>query len=148
MEHIINKHLVFLELSAENKDMAICMLASELEKEKRVSDSEEFAKAVLEREEVFPTAIGFEAAIPHGKSSCVLQTTIAYARLKAPILWEEDEYIRHIIMLAVPEEAAGNYHMYMLAELSRNLMREEFREKLFHQSSEEEIVEQIVQLKM
>lgn len=148
MGHIINEHLVFLELSAENKDMAICMLASELEKERRVSDSKEFAKAVLEREEVFPTAIGLEAAIPHGKSSCVLQTTIAYARLKTPILWEDDEYIRHIIMLAVPEEAAGDVHMHMLAELSRNLMCEEFRERLFHQSSQKEIVEQIIQMKV
>ena len=97
---------------------------------------------------IYPTAIGFEAAIPHGKGSCVKKASIAYAKLTDPIIWEEDEEVRYVILLAVPEKLSGDFHVKMLAELSRNLIRDDFRNSLFAMDSEDEIVDKISSLQI
>lgn len=146
MYDIINENLVFLDVYGESKEMLIHMAALKLKEEGRIEDAEVFTNSVLEREEVYPTAIGFETAIPHGKSPTVLKTTIAYMKLSNSILWEEDEQVKYVILLAIPQEAAGDFHVKMLAELSRNLMRDDFRETLFHQIGSAGVVQQIINL--
>lgn len=90
------------------------------------------------REAVFSTGLGFSFAIPHSKSEHIEQSTISVARLKAPVLWGDEE-AQFIIMLTLNKHAAGDQHMRIFSRLARRIMHEDFRSALVNASSEEAI---------
>ena len=57
---------------------------------------------------------------------------ICFGRTKEPVVWNEEsgETADLIILIAVPLSEAGDTHLKILANLSRRLMHEEFRESL------------------
>ena len=44
-------------------------------------------------------------------------------------------------MIGVPESAAGNLHLKILAELSKGLIRDDFRDRLLSSESKDEVFE-------
>ena len=141
MDKIINKNLVALDMEASSKDEVIRELAKFLEKDGKLCDYEGYVKQVFDREKEFPTAIGFDVAIPHGKTNCVKTAAVAFGRLKDYVQWSDEEKIKYVFLIAVPESEAGDKHLQILAQLSRAIMREEFREKLKNSSSIEEVLD-------
>ncbi|AGY74905.1 PTS sugar transporter subunit IIA [Clostridium autoethanogenum] len=141
MNDIINKDLVVLDLEASSKEEVIRKLSKLIEKQDKLIDFDGYVKQVFEREEDFPTSIGFDVAIPHGKSDSVKSAAVAFARLKKEVKWSEEESVKYVFLIAVPEKEAGDRHLQILAQLSRKIMREEFRTKLQEASNIEEILE-------
>ncbi|OAA93253.1 PTS sugar transporter subunit IIA [Clostridium coskatii] len=141
MNDIINKDLVVLDLEASSKEEVIRKLSKLIEKQEKLIDFDGYVKQVFEREKDFPTSIGFDVAIPHGKSDSVKSAAVAFARLKKEVKWSEEESVKYVFLIAVPEKEAGDRHLQILAQLSRKIMREEFRTKLCEASSIEEILE-------
>lgn len=139
MGSLINKELIVLDMEAKTKDEAIQKLAELIHKQGRLENLDEYIAAVHKREEEYPTSVGFDVSIPHGKSDAVKSATVAFARLKEPVKWSMDEQAKYIFLLAVPEKEAGNTHLQVLAQLSRKIMRDEFREKLQESNSVDEI---------
>lgn len=90
------------------------------------------------REAVFSTGLGFSFAIPHSKSEHIEQSTISVARLKAPVMWGDEE-AQFIIMLTLNKHAAGDQHMRIFSRLARRIMHDDFRSALVNASSEEAI---------
>ncbi|MGG7523691.1 phosphoenolpyruvate--protein phosphotransferase [bacterium BS0013] len=90
------------------------------------------------RETVFSTGLGFSFAIPHSKSEHIEQSTISVARLKAPVMWGDEE-AQFIIMLTLNKHAAGDQHMRIFSRLARRIMHEDFRNALVNASSGEAI---------
>ena len=136
---LINKNLILVDLDVDSKDAAINMISRSIEKEGRLNDYDGFIKAVYDREEIFPTAIGYNFAIPHGKSDAVDTATVALGILKEEIQWSEEETAKYIFVIAVPEKEAGDTHLQVLAKLSRMIMRDEFRDSLKNAASVEEV---------
>ena len=130
MDDKITKEMIVLGLEAASKEEAIRGLAKVLEKQDKLTDYNDYVEHVFEREKVFPTAIGFNVAIPHGKCDSVKHAAVAFAKLKNEIKWSEEENVKYVFLIAVPEKEAGDTHLRILAQLSRKIMREEFREKL------------------
>lgn len=139
MINLINREMIMLDMEAETKAEVIEKLARIIEKQGRLVNLEDYIAQVHKREEEATTAVGFDVSIPHGKCDAVKIATVAFARLKKPIIWSDDEQVRYVFLLAVPEKEAGNTHLKILAELSRKIMRDEFREKLEKSNSIEEI---------
>ena len=90
------------------------------------------------REAVFSTGLGFGFAIPHSKSEHIEQSTISVARLKAPVMWGDEE-AQFIIMLTLNKHAAGDQHMRIFSRLARRIMHNDFRSALVNASSQEAI---------
>ena len=90
------------------------------------------------REAVFSTGLGFGFAIPHSKSEHIEQSTISVARLKAPVMWGDEE-AQFIIMLTLNKHAAGDQHMRIFSRLARRIMHDDFRSALVNASSQEAI---------
>lgn len=90
------------------------------------------------REAVFSTGLGFSFAIPHSKSEHIEQSTISVARLKAPVMWGDEE-AQFIIMLTLNKHAAGDQHMRIFSRLARRIMHDDFRNALVNASSGEAI---------
>ena len=90
------------------------------------------------REAVFSTGLGFSFAIPHSKSEHIEQSTISVARLKAPVMWGDEE-AQFIIMLTLNKHAAGDQHKRIFSRLARRIMHEDVRNALVNASSGEAI---------
>jgi PTS system fructose-specific IIA component len=145
MNNIITKDLIVLGLEASSKEEVIRKLAKVIESQGKLIDFDDYIDQVFKREKTFPTSIGFDVAIPHGKTDAVKSAAVAFARLKNEVQWSEEEMVRYVFLIAVPEKEAGDTHLQILSQLSRKIMREEFREKLQSADKVEELLELLTQ---
>lgn len=141
MDNLITKELIVLDLDLSSKEDVIKAMARVIEEQGRLYDYNNYVKQVFARENNFSTAIGFEVAIPHGKTDSVKNASLAFARLKNEIQWSDEEKVKYVFLIAVPETEAGDTHLKILAQISRKLMREEFREKLKFSLGIDELLE-------
>lgn len=144
MEKILNTKLVKLDFDAKDKLDAIDQLAKLIEEQGKLKDYEGYINQVLEREKIFPTSIGYSVSIPHGKCDSVNEAAIAFGRLNNEIKWSDEENIRYVFLIAVPESEAGDTHLKILAQISRKLMREEFRNKIEAAETADEIINAMI----
>ena len=158
MSTLINENLITLHLDAANKEEVLVKLAELIQNDKKLNcvwkekeldncqkcnfcHTEGFVTALKEREESYPTSVGYSFAIPHGKCNSVVESGIAFARLTKEIEWDEDEEVRYVFMIAVSEENASNEHLEILIKLSKSILDDEFRETLENTDSESEVLE-------
>lgn len=108
----------------------------------RIKDKGEFIKALYEREDTGSTYMGEEMAVPHGKSQTVVCASAAFCRLEPfqYVSGGEEETVRYVIMLAVPENTNDDSYMKILSSLSRLLVNNRFRDTLKNSCSKEEIL--------
>lgn len=129
MLSIINRDCMVFDLEADSKNQVIEQMVQKFDEQGYLSDKALFLKDVLDREEVFPTYLDSGIGLPHGKSDGTKQAGICVARLKKPVLWDdEDNMVDMVFMIAVKMGCDNNLHLQILARLSRALMHEEFIE--------------------
>ncbi|MGN5378937.1 fructose-specific PTS transporter subunit EIIC [Streptomyces lasalocidi] len=123
---------VRVALAAGGKEAAIREMAELLGRSGRVADVDELVASALRREEQGTTGLGEEIAIPHAKTDAVSAPVVGFARSAEGIEWGslDGTKARLVFMIAVPEAAAGDEHLRILALLSRKLMDPGFRERL------------------
>ncbi|ADI07573.1 PTS system, fructose subfamily, IIC subunit [Streptomyces bingchenggensis BCW-1] len=129
-------------LAADGKEAAIREMAELLTTSGKVADVAELVRAALAREEQGTTGLGEEIAIPHAKTDAVTEPVVGFARSPEGIEWGalDDTKAKLVFMIAVPEAAAGDEHLRILALLSRKLMSAEFRERLLEAADEAAIL--------
>lgn len=139
---VIKKDIIFLNLEAKSRDDALQQIIDGMAAGGYVSDKSKYMSAVMEREKKGTTGIGFGVAIPHGKSEGVTSPCVAYARLATPVDWNsfDGKLVNNIFLIGVPNENAGNDHLKILIELSKNLMHDEFRAALEKASTQDDIL--------
>ncbi|MFI2759852.1 fructose-specific PTS transporter subunit EIIC [Streptomyces echinatus] len=128
----LTRRTVRVALGAVEKDAAIREMAELLARSGRVADGAELVATALRREEQGTTGLGEEIAIPHAKTDAVTAPVVGFARSAEGVEWGSPDgtKARLIFMIAVPEAAAGDEHLRILALLSRKLMDAGFRERL------------------
>lgn len=133
---------VSLGLAAEDKEAAIREMAELLAGTGKVTDVDALTAAALAREELGTTGLGEEIAIPHAKTDAVSAPAVAFARSGAGIEWGalDGTRARLIFMIAVPEAAAGDEHLRILALLARKLLDTGFRERLLNAAGTDEVL--------
>ncbi|MDX3230881.1 fructose-specific PTS transporter subunit EIIC [Streptomyces sp. ME19-01-6] len=129
-------------LAADGKEAAIREMAELLATSGKVADVAELVRAALAREEQGTTGLGEEIAIPHAKTEAVTEPVVGFARSPEGIEWGalDGTKAKLVFMIAVPEAAAGDEHLRILALLSRKLMSAEFRERLLGAADEAAIL--------
>ncbi len=134
---MLEEDLVKLDSTASTKAEAIKELTDRLWLADRVGDNRVIERAIWTREASYATGFGYGCAIPHCKSPDVKRSSIAVSKLSRPVAWNEDEAnpdqvnpVDLIIMLVLREQDHGKDHMRVLAQLSRMLMRDEFRDSI------------------
>lgn len=135
---IINHKLIELNLTAQDKDSAILELIAKAREDNRLKDEKQYLNDVLARENDVSTAIGYEIAIPHGKSDGVQEPFVAFGRTMQSVKWE-DQDVKMIFLIGVPKVNLDNLHLRLLAEISKKLIEESYRENLLNASTKEEI---------
>ncbi|NNN37147.1 PTS transporter subunit EIIA [Streptomyces sp. S3(2020)] len=128
----LTEQTVKVELDAAGKESAIREMAGLLARTGKVTDVDELVATALRREEQGTTGLGEEIAIPHAKTDAVSAPVVGFARSAEGIEWGSLDGTRAklVFMIAVPEAAAGDEHLRILASLSRKLTDAGFRERL------------------
>ncbi|MCL8016382.1 fructose-specific PTS transporter subunit EIIC [Streptomyces sp. AS02] len=129
---------VKVELDAADKESSIREMAGLLARTGRVTDLDELVATALRREAQGTTGLGEEIAIPHAKTDAVTAPVVGFARSAEGVEWGSPDgtKARLVFMIAVPEAAAGDEHLRILALLSRKLMDAGFRERLLSAADE------------
>lgn len=139
----LTEETVSVGLGARDKEAAIREMAGLLARSGKVADVDELVATALRREEQGTTGLGEEIAIPHAKTDAVTAPVVGFARSAEGIEWGSLDGTRAklVFMIAVPEAAAGDEHLRILALLSRKLMDPGFRERLSAAVDESAVLE-------
>ncbi|ADA67019.1 putative PTS IIA-like nitrogen-regulatory protein PtsN [Thermotoga petrophila RKU-10] len=142
LEKLFSPGCMSFDLKSKSKIEVIDELIDLLHKSGKITNKEKFKKAVLKREEEFSTGIGMGIAVPHGKDSSVKEPCIAFGVSKNGVDFDSMDgkpaYI--FFLIAVPEESSDE-HLRILSFISRKLMHENVRNKLFNAKSFEDVID-------
>ncbi|MEU6958026.1 fructose-specific PTS transporter subunit EIIC [Streptomyces chrestomyceticus] len=128
----VTRETVKVRLAADGKEAAIREMAELAARTGKVRDVDELVRVALAREAQGTTGLGEEIAIPHAKTDAVTAPVVGFARSAEGIDWNSLDGTRAklVFMISVPEAAAGDEHLRILALLSRKLMDADFRARL------------------
>lgn len=128
---------VRIPLQAKSKDELLRELVSLVTAGSTPEEREQVLQAVLERESVLSTGIGYGVAIPHGKSPAVQELSMAAGRSRDPVEFDalDGQPARLFFLLVGPESAAGP-HIKALSRISRIVRRDDVRARLLKASDE------------
>ncbi len=138
----LTEDTVKVRLAADDKDTAIRELADLLALTGKVTDVDELVATALRREAQGTTGLSEEIAIPHAKTDAVSAPVVGFARSAEGVEWGslDGTKAKLVFMIAVPEAAAGDEHLRILALLSRKLMDAGFRERLTAAADEDAVM--------
>lgn len=143
VKDLATKQSILLDVAVQDKQDCLKKLIQGLVADGAVTDAEAYLQSVNAREEHSSTGIGFQVAIPHGKSDAVVRSALAFARPAAPLDWNsiDGQPVKLVILLAIPGAQAGTEHLRLLANISKQLIHESFRNRLLEARSADEILE-------
>lgn len=131
---------VILRLSSREKSAVIAELTAPLVAAGLVTSKEEFIAAIMRRENLESTGIGYGVAIPHARTDTVREAVIAFGRSEAGVDFSSlDGRLSHLIFLIAAPEALKREYIWTLAKLSSLLRREEVRNGLFAAGSVDDV---------
>ena len=121
-----------IDADCATREEAIKMIVDQLYVTGRTDRPGDVEAAVWQRESVYSTAFGHGFAIPHCKSDAVNANSLAILRLRHPVEWAslDGQPVSVLILLAIRESDQATEHLKILATLARQVMHEEFRERL------------------
>lgn len=141
---VISKEFILLDTEFKSRDEAFKSVALKLQKAGRITDVNKFIEGVYEREKLFSTYMENSIAIPHCKIKEVKEATVIIIRNTKPLIWgEEEESVRIIILLAIPDENSNNIHLRILANIAQALLDIEFVNVIKSTDSTEVIINEL-----
>ena len=130
LTELLSPDRVVIPLPAGDRQAAIAALTRRLA-EIAGAGYEEVLGAVLERESVLSTGIGFGVAIPHARSAAVREVTMVAGVTPSPVPFDaiDGEPVRLFFLIVGPEASAG-LHVKILSRIARLVRRESVRQQL------------------
>ncbi len=131
-EPLIEPGLVDLDADCRSREEAVKAVVDRVYVVGRTDEPRAIEDAVWEREAVYSTGFGYGFAIPHCKTNHLRSNSLAIVRLRQPVDWNalDGEPVGCVLLLAMREADHDKAHMKVMATLARQLMHEEFRERL------------------
>lgn len=139
---MIEKELIFIDKDLKSKDEVFKFVSEEALKLGLIKSKSDFIDKLYYREELMSTSLDFNLAIPHAKSSTIVNDFISYIKLSNDIMWNEtdDDFTNQVFLIAV-SEGGSNRHLKYIAEISKKIIDDDFRMKLKNSKSVEEVYE-------
>jgi fructose-specific phosphotransferase system IIA component len=113
----------------------------------RTDDRHRLEEALWTREDLYSTGLGYGFATPHCKTDAVSTDSICVLKLNQPINWGsvDSEPVRMIVSIVMREPQNSGSHLQVFSTLARQLMNEEFRDRLFRVEAAREAVTLLAQ---
>ena len=137
MTNLVQQAGIKLDVTASSPEEAVHICGQLLVELGAIS--QEYADAMWEREQIFPSAIGMGFAIPHGTDESrkhVIFDQLVFVRLTAPITWGDDE-VTCVLGIA----SQGDGHVELLGNLAELIQEEDKLAILQNSQSAAEIAE-------
>lgn len=135
---ILEKKNIFINSSLDNKEDILRFIGKTMYENGYTT--EHYTTALLEKEKVFNTAIGFGMAIPHGietMKSEILKSGLVVLTTPQGVDWGNGQSVRLIVGIA----GLGEEHMELLSQIAMSCCSQEQVDQLVA-SSKDEIYEQ------
>ncbi len=125
----LRRDFVLDDLKASDKPEVLAELVAPVAKAFADVDPKKALRVLLDRENLGTTGIGDGVAIPHGKMDSLGEIVIVVGRSKSGVDFEalDHKRCRIFFLVLAPEHVAG-MHLRILAQISRLLSDEGFRE--------------------
>jgi PTS system nitrogen regulatory IIA component len=135
LTELLSPDRVLVPLPAGDRHAAIAALTRRLA-ERAGAGYDEVLAAVLERESVLSTGIGFGVAIPHARSAAVRELTMVAGVSRSPVPFDaiDGEPVRLFFLIVGPEASAG-LHVKILSRIARLVRRDAVRQQLLEATS-------------
>ena len=142
---VISEEMIFLDKELTSQEDILKFIVKSAFENDYVEEEDKLLTAVKKRENEISTAIGYLIAIPHGKTEAVKSPFISMVRTSEKVKWTEDndEMVRLVFLIGVPEKSEGKLHLKFISQLSKKLLDDSFREKLQNKKNKNEIFEQL-----
>ena len=145
ISQLINKNSIIANLKASDKKGAIDELALAVSQTTKAS-AKDIATVLMEREQLGSTGIGGGIAIPHGKLDSVTSIVVGFGRSRGGVEYESlDNKSVHIFFLLLTSENSTGGHLKVLAQISKLLKMEHFKQGLLTANSIDEIYDIILE---
>jgi nitrogen PTS system EIIA component len=130
LTELLSPDRVVVPLPASDRHSAIAALTRRLA-DQAGAGYDEVLGAVLERESVLSTGIGFGVAIPHARSAAVRELTMVAGVSPSPVPFDaiDGEPVRLFFLIVGPESSAGQ-HVKILSRIARLVRRDSVRQQL------------------
>lgn len=121
---------LIITIDGATKHEVIKQIADRMYLDGRVVNPHLLEEAIWAREETYSTGFGFGFALPHCKTDYLAANSIVVARLTSPVDWGslDNKPVDVVICLAIRASEHARQHMKIFANLSRLVMRDEFRD--------------------
>ena len=131
---------VVLDISAESKETLFKYISHHALETGIVADADAFVAGLVAREDFGSTGFMDGFAIPHCKSTTVVEPTVFFIRLEKGIDWglADDTLARFLFCMAIPESDGGE-QLKLLSQLSRKLVHKDFRSQLQQAQSPQDV---------
>lgn len=135
------EELMSFDLAGATKEDIIKELVDLAAKSSMVRDKEELQAAVLEREKLVTTGVGYGVAFPHAKTRAIKGIIIAFGRSEVGVEFEamDKKPVHLFFLIAAPEDAIGA-HLNVMARLSYVMKSEKNRERLMRAKTAGEVM--------
>jgi len=130
-----------MDLQSDDKEGAVKEITQRLVDSGKLTDQKKFIKDVLERENLGSTGIGNNVGIPHARTDAVKGFVIGFGKSNTGIEFQAlDGEKVNLIFLMGADPGELNLYLRILAELSKLLMNNSFRQELLAAKTEEDII--------
>ncbi|MGO4492575.1 fructose-specific PTS transporter subunit EIIC [Arthrobacter sp. 2YAF22_2] len=142
MTQLITTELVELDQNLGNSpEDVIRHLAGRVAANGRATEVEGLFADAFARESKTATGVPGGIAIPHCRSTAVLEPTLAMARLSQPVDFGAKDGPADLVFFIAAPEGADQEHLKLLSRLARSLIKKDFTGALRAASSQAEVVE-------
>lgn len=139
LHEILSKDSIIADLTSTSKNGILRELALAVAKTTQ-AQPDEIAAVLMERESLGSTGIGGGIAIPHGKLNAVKSVTLGFGLSRQGVEYDSlDGRLVHIFFLLLTPEHSTGGHLKVLAQISKLLKMNPFKEALKAARSVEEI---------
>jgi len=138
---ILSDDVIEVNLEVADKDDAIRKIINIAARSNKILDIQKVTDSIFEREKLVSTGVGKGFAIPHSKTDAISDIVAAFVITKDPIDFDsiDGEPVRFIFLL-VGKETLLNTHLKLLSRISRQMNVDEFRDRLLHAATKEEVL--------
>ncbi|MCF8092686.1 MAG: PTS sugar transporter subunit IIA [Desulfotignum sp.] len=130
LSQILKKESIVADLESTTKHGILRELSRAVAPTARAA-AEDIAAVLMERESLGSTGIGGGIAIPHGKLNGVTDITLGFGRSRTGVEYDslDGRPVHIFFLLLTPENSTGG-HLKVLAQISRLLKMESFKQGL------------------
>ncbi|MGO0901724.1 PTS sugar transporter subunit IIA [Clostridioides difficile] len=139
---ILSEGSIILDLKSTTKEGIIQELVDKLYDEGSITSKSKFIKALKHREKIGSTSIGYQMAMPHGKTKYVKKASVVIGKSREGVDWPSIDGlpVKVIIMFSMPQ-SEGNEDIILISKISYILGGKDISKKLLNAHTKKEILD-------